>query len=161
MAFCTQCGAQLSEGANFCKYCGATVAAAPMQQDAPMQPQPVASPAPAFGSHGQGFVRFRSLTEAVELAIGRNAEGEWRNWDSNWLDTSVRKIRRFAEKEDRRLADVDDGEGILYYVTSPMGSVGQTYEDDMDDDKPVLEWLFYAPHESAESLPTTVWELPA
>ncbi|MBO4410832.1 MAG: zinc ribbon domain-containing protein [Lachnospiraceae bacterium] len=45
MAFCTNCGAQIADGAKFCPNCGAAQGAAPQPVQQPVYQQPAAQPA--------------------------------------------------------------------------------------------------------------------
>ena len=45
-------------------------------------------------------------------------------------------------------------EGMLFYVVSPGGSLGQVYADEMNDGRPVLEWVYFALGEGESTLPS-------
>ncbi len=54
MAFCTKCGGQLPEQAEFCPACGQPTAAQQAAQPQAAQPQGQSAPAPNTGPQGQG-----------------------------------------------------------------------------------------------------------
>ncbi len=56
MAFCTNCGAQLAEGANNCTNCGAAIESTTTTVATPaVQPAPAATPAPTAPEAGKGM----------------------------------------------------------------------------------------------------------
>ncbi|MBO4384896.1 MAG: zinc ribbon domain-containing protein [Clostridia bacterium] len=135
--FCTNCGAELSADSLFCGKCSARVTA------------PQAAPSGAY-------VKTRTMAEAAEIAISLNAAGKWSYWSSPKKFRNIPwNLRSFAEKEDRRLGRLGDRGGMLYYVVSPFGSLGQVYADEMNGGKPVLEWLYYVPGEGEAGLPSS------
>ena len=101
------------------------------------------------GQESGAFARISTMTEAARLADARNPGGEWSYWDApGRLNKNLRQLMRFAEKEDKRLSPSDG----VYYLVSRCGSVAHVFED---EDGPVLEWVFYAPGEGAETLPSS------
>ena len=172
--FCESCGAKLPEGSAFCEFCGARVQAAeePFPQTGPaFAPPPPAAPvfgfaAPVFAAPPEppeapveaAFARTRTMSEAVELAAARNAEGRWAYWDSpDALCEREKHLRRFAQKEDKRLHG--DPEGVLYYAVSPRGSVGHVFRDAYEGRGEVLEWVYFAPGEGERTLPAAPEQL--
>lgn len=157
--FCSNCGAALRSDSVFCEECGARVA-----PTAPQETQPV-PPATDNGSVFAGFTpasgtvsiytRTQTMTEAAEIAVSRNPQGKWSYWCSADKYRNLPwNLRTFAEKEDKRLGRFDDRGGMLYYVVSPGGSLGQVYADEMNDGRPVLEWVYFAPGEGESTLPS-------
>ena len=153
--FCSNCGAPLAPDSVFCEECGTRL-------EPPREI--VIPPATDNNSVFMGFtpdngaeivfVRTRTMTEAAEIAASRNAQGKWSFWDSpGRYKNSAGDVRRYAEKEDRRLGKFSDRGGIQYYVVSPSGSVGQVFTDETDDDRPVLEWVYFAEGEGEDDLP--------
>ncbi len=162
--FCTNCGAALKADSVFCEECGARVAA-----PAPRETQPV-PPAVDNGSVFTGFTptsgaasafaRTQTMTEAAEIAVSRNPQGRWSYWSSpNKYRNLPWNLRTFAEKEDRRIGRLADHEGMLFYVVSPGGSLGQVYADEMNDGRPVLEWVYFALGEGESTLPSAAEQL--
>lgn len=161
--FCSNCGAALKADSVFCEECGMRVDAAP---------EVIIPPATDNGSvftgftpssgTGGAFEKTKTMLEAAEIAISRNAQGKWCYWDApGKYRNAAWNLKTFAEKEDKRLNKLDDHEGVLYYVVSPAGSVGHVYEDMYvyDDHRLILEWVFYAPGEGEETLPSAPEQL--
>ena len=106
------------------------------------------------------FEKTKTMCDAAELAVSRNTQGQWSFWDSpGKYRKTAGDLQRYAEKEDKRLGKFDDRGGILYYVVSPLGSVGQVYTDETDDNRPVLEWVFFASGEGEATLPSAPEQL--
>ena len=106
------------------------------------------------------FEKTKTMCDAAELAVSRNEGGKWSYWDSpGKYRNAARDLRRFAEKEDKRLSRFSDRGGILYYVVSPAGSVGQVLTDETEIERPVLEWAFFAPGEDENTLPKSPEEI--
>ena len=140
--FCENCGARVPEDSVFCENCGARLA-----------PPARMTHTPAVSGRSRTTVQIGTMTEAVGLAVSRNPSGAWSYWDSpDSPDWDARRLLRFAQKEDRRLRGTD-----MLYPVSRAGSVGHIYED--EEEGRVLEWVFYAPGEDAESLPASPEEL--
>lgn len=117
----------------------------------PVAPAPVKGPSPSESV----FVRTQTMTEAAELSISRNSSGQWRRWDnSQRFNIDARKLLRDCGKEDRYIASCDDHNGIQYYVVSPVGSVGQVFLDDNDENL-VLEWVYLTPSDRQAELPSS------
>lgn len=167
--FCTNCGAPLKPDSLFCEECGTRVGAAPAPQIHHVEPPAEAvNVVPSFTPAPQAqapqapsrYAKTETMSEASEIAISRNKQGRWSYWSS---PTKFRNIpwnlQHFAEKEDKRLSQLDDHEGMLYYVVSASGSLGQVYADEMNDGKHVLEWVYFAPGESDDTLPSAPEEL--
>jgi hypothetical protein len=89
MAFCTNCGAPVSDGARFCPSCGAAVGPGPDPAAAPPRPvaQPLPAPAqPASGTSGSaiaslvfgiaGFFVFPVIPSIMAIVFGYAARRE-------------------------------------------------------------------------------------
>ena len=162
--FCDFCGARITEGSRFCPACGARLAVLKSPgQDAPRTSKPgagrIASPEPSASSSAP-CARTRTMTEAAGLAVPRNPSGTWRDrFDSGRSFTvDAKKLLRLCEKEDRYVDSCEDRNGVLYYVVSPGGAVGQVYLDD-GDEYLIPEWMYLTPASDREKLPQTPDEL--
>jgi len=174
---CPVCGAVLEPDSVFCESCGARLTPdepadewkvsvpeepvspppPPVTVSAPILQEPVFAPAPAVQQSAGGFTRTGSLTESANLAVSRNPSGEWSSWDNlKRMDMNVKKLLRHCEREDKIISSYEDHEGVICYVVSPGGSIGHIYEDDTEEgnNPMILEWLFFAPGESGNMLPT-------
>jgi len=174
---CPVCGAVLEPDSVFCESCGARLTPdepadewkvsvpeepvspppPPVTVSAPVLQEPVFAPAPAVQQSAGGFTRTGSLTESAKLAVSRNPSGEWSSWDNlKRMDMNVKKLLRHCEREDKIISSYEDHEGVICYVVSPGGSIGHIYEDDTEEgnNPMILEWLFFAPGESGNMLPT-------
>ena len=143
--FCENCGARVPDDSVFCENCGARLA--------PPTSLNRLNEVPAVSGRSGTTARAETMTEAVPLAVSRNPSGAWSYWDSpDSPDWDARRLLRFAQKENKRLRGTD-----MLYLVSRAGSVGHIYED--EEEGRVLEWVFYAPGEDAESLPASPEEL--
>ena len=148
--YCVRCGANIPDESRFCSQCGAKVLM-PMTVPAAESAVPPVEEA--------GFERTRTLVQAAELASQRAPDQEWSYWDTPTLfSTSLKRLLRFCEKEDRRLEGIEDDEGVLYYLVSPGGAIGQEYTSEIEGSRE-LEWLFYSKEDGSEDLPETSEEL--
>ena len=137
--YCPECGRQLPDEAKFCDACGTKVRMLEPRESIPPRIQ-----------------TFAAMKEAAEEAIARNVSGEWSYWDSEDLfNYDARKIRRFSEKEDRRL--MDDNEGVVYLVSS-KGAIGHAFPAN-DQFDAFVEWVFYTPDDGSKDLPGNMREL--
>lgn len=138
--YCENCGAKLPDDSAFCDHCGARL------EPSVNEPMPQES---------EAFTWTRTMVDAARVAESQNPSGEWSYWDSpGSLTETPRRLMRFAQKEDKRLSDMEG----LYYLVSRAGSVGHLYKDE-EEGGFVLEWVFFAPGEDAESLPASPDEL--
>lgn len=131
MAFCTKCGNQLAEGAQFCTSCGAAVGAAPVAQP-PAQPAP--GYAPAYPPQVAPPARTRSplvwVIPLVLVALIVVGAGAWFGFQllsggtesgraKAQVETVAKFIESLAELDQRTLTSVlpdelaDDVEAIL------------------------------------------------
>ncbi len=178
--FCEECGTPVAQPVQSAYYVPPTAYAPPAYEPPVSAPEPFVEPEyvqsepapatftpPAYTPPAYTppvppapvqslFQRAQTMTEAAGIAISRNPEGYWAYWDSPDTPTdNPRTLLRFAGKEDKRLSKVKDNEGVLYYVVSAAGSVGHVYADEMNDGRPVLEWVFFAPGEGENNLPSS------
>ena len=140
--YCPNCGRQLPDEAVFCDSCGTRMPdPAGMSFSVQQKPQSV-------------YYHCDSMAEAAEEAVARNPEDVWRYWSERSFMESEKAIRRFAEKEDRRLKNNPDRP---HYVVSPGGAIGLYYQE--EDGSLVLEWVYLTRRESEADLPDKVDDL--
>ncbi|MBQ3706624.1 MAG: zinc ribbon domain-containing protein [Clostridia bacterium] len=168
--FCPECGKELRSGARFCAWCGAVTTGEPAVLETRFCPACGAEIKDGYafcekcgepvGRDGEvpkraDLTRVPTMTIAANLAVERNPTGEWSYWDTpDVFTTGAKRLLRFSEKEDRRLAS--DPEGAYVYLVSPGGAIGHIFTD--DGGERVLEWVYFTETDRPDTLPMTAAE---
>ena len=154
---CPSCGVELREDSRFCENCGAWIAGASGMTSVPaavknfgMPPEGAGANVPASGT-GE-FTRTYTLMEALPIAIERNTQELWSTSRyPDYFEDDARTVRRYCEKEDKKIEGLQNRNGVRFYVVSPDVSIGVVAADVSKYEGPIsLSWLFIAPGDEEE-----------